>query len=249
MVTVNILPVVVGRVQVEDVALDTQDKLIQVFVVDLVSSVELDLRQDPDTILAAMKSKTRYNIRLSERKGVVVREGGSDDLELWYDMARETAARDGITLRGMSFFRGLLESSVEHDSTSVRLLIAEVENEPVAAIILTFQGARCIYHYGASRSAKRNSMATYALQWQAILAAKSYGCTAYDLFGIPPTSDPGHPMHGLFRVKTGFGGEILHRAGCWDAPLRRILYRGFRVAEQSRKLYYGRVRKFVAGRG
>ena len=88
-------------------------------------------------------------------------------------------------------------------------------------------------------------MPTYALQWRGIQEAKALGCTTYDLLGIPPTDDPGHPMHGLFRVKTGFGGEIVHRAGCIDAPLRPLLYHGFRIAEMTRKLYYGKVRKLL----
>ena len=213
--------------------------------VQVPDTVEVDLSVNTDAILAAMKSKTRYNIRLAERKGVVVREGGADDMELWYDMARETAGRDGITLRGKSFFRTLFETAGRENSARVQLLVAEAENEPVAAIIITMQGSRCIYHYGASRSSKRNFMPTYALQWSGMLAAKAHGCTTYDLLGIPPTDDPGHPMHGLFRVKTGFGGRIVHRAGCVDAPLKPLIYHGFRIAELTRKLYYGKVRRLA----
>ena len=81
-------------------------------------------------------------------------------------------------------------------------------------------------------------MPTYALQWAAMRAAKKAGCIKYDLYGIPPTDDPEHPMAGLYRFKTGFGGEIAHRAGSWDLPLMPIAYRGFRAAESARSWWF-----------
>jgi lipid II:glycine glycyltransferase (peptidoglycan interpeptide bridge formation enzyme) len=73
-------------------------------------------------------------------------------------------------------------------------------------------------------------MATYALQWHAMQLARAEGCGTYDLFGIPPSGDASHPLHGLYRFKTGFGGRVLHRRGCWDYPLQPE-YRGCRGAE------------------
>jgi lipid II:glycine glycyltransferase (peptidoglycan interpeptide bridge formation enzyme) len=75
-------------------------------------------------------------------------------------------------------------------------------------------------------------MATYALQWHAMQLARAEGCRVYDLFGIPPTGAAAHPMHGLYRFKTGFGGFVLHRRGCWDYPLREE-YSSCRGSEMS----------------
>jgi lipid II:glycine glycyltransferase (peptidoglycan interpeptide bridge formation enzyme) len=78
-------------------------------------------------------------------------------------------------------------------------------------------------------------MAPYALQWRAMQDAKEAGCLLYDLFGIPPNEDPAHPMAGLYRFKTGFGGKIIHRPGSWDYPYKPALYGIFRTAELLRK--------------
>jgi lipid II:glycine glycyltransferase (peptidoglycan interpeptide bridge formation enzyme) len=113
----------------------------------------------------------------------------------------------------------------------------------LAGIIVARAGDRATYLYGASSDRKRNLMPNYALQWRAIQQAKDAGALWYDLFGVPSADDPHHPMHGLFRFKTGFGGELVHMAGSWDvvtAPLRYSLYR---IAERARVYYYHRVRK------
>jgi lipid II:glycine glycyltransferase (peptidoglycan interpeptide bridge formation enzyme) len=98
-----------------------------------------------------------------------------------------------------------------------------------------FRGKEATYLYGASSNIKRNLMAPYALQWKAIQDAQSSGCIVYDLFGIPPNEDPDHPMAGLYRFKTGFGGSIIHRPGSWDYPCKPLLYTLFKRAEHLRK--------------
>ena len=105
-----------------------------------------------------------------------------------------------------------------------------------------FRGREAVYLYGASSDLKRNLMASYVLQLKAIEDAKAYGCINYDLFGIPPNDDPSHPMAGLYRFKTGFGGTIIHRAGSWDYPCRPLIYKAFRMAESSRKRFMTRNR-------
>ena len=215
--------------------------------VQVPDTVVIDLLAGEDEILARMKPKTRYNIGLAGRKGVVVREGGRGDLGLWYEMALETAGRDMITLHAKSYFDLLFEEAENHPETRVVLFIAEVKGEAVAAVVITIHGRRAIYHFGASRTEGRNLMPTFALQWEAIRYAKAAGCAAYDLLGIPPSDDPKHPLHGLFRLKTGFGGDIVHRAGCWDFPLRPFVYRAFRSAERARNFYFKAVRRKLLG--
>jgi len=215
--------------------------------VQVPDTVVVDLTAGEDEILSRMKNKTRYNVRLSARRGVTVRDAGAEELDLWHKIATETAGRDRITLHAKSYFAALFEEAAGRSDTEIKLLVAEAEGKPLAAVILTIFGKRCIYHFGASRTEGRNLMPTFALQWEAMKYAKSAGCTVYDLLGIPPTDDPKHPLHGLYRVKTGFGGTVVHRAGCWDYPIHPAAYRFYRAAESARNMYFKQVRKKAIG--
>ena len=200
-------------------------------------TVLLDLTADEDRILARMKPKTRYNIRLSKRKGIVVRNAGIEGLPAWYDLYSKTAKRHKMNLNDINYFAASLKvSDLDCDSPArVHLLLAELNDTPVAGIILAVSGSRATYLYGASSacSGDKSFMASYALQWEAICQARKSGCHDYDLFGISPAPDPNHPMYGLYRFKTGFGGRIQHRQGCWDYPLEEARYDVYRASEMA----------------
>jgi len=208
------------------------------------STVILDLGHTEEALLAAMKAKTRYNIGLARKKGVAVEEGSAADLAAWYELYRETARRDRITLHPFDYYRRQFELGASPGGpVSLKLLLARHQGELLAGIIVASMGQAAWYLYGASSDRKRNLMPAYALQWEAMRLARREGCLSYDLFGIPPADDPAHPMHGLYRFKTGFGGRILHRLGCWDFPFRPAGYRAYRLAERGREWYYRRLRK------
>ena len=210
--------------------------------VQVPDTVVVDISSPEEDILSQMKAKTRYNIRLALRHGVRIFEGGVADLDIWMQLVEETARRDGITHHSKAYFRELL--SAEHTAgREVKLLFAEVEGQIVAALFLAIWGRQAVYLYGASSSDKRNKMPTYALQWEAMRMARGAGCTWYDLFGIPPDAAPDHRLHGLYRIKTGFGGAIVHRIGSWDYPLKPLMYAGVRKLEQLRSSYYQKARK------
>jgi lipid II:glycine glycyltransferase (peptidoglycan interpeptide bridge formation enzyme) len=216
-------------------------------------TVVLDLRSQVEDILAQMKNKWRYNIRLAEKK-VTVKVVSSLDtekaattldnalssaLEIFYTLFRETAARDGIALHSIDYYKKLFETARIYN-VDVRLYLAFYEGESgvgeaVAGIVTVFYAGVGTYLYGASSSRNRNLMAPYALQWRAMRDAKDASCTEYDLFGIPPNDDPKHPMAGLYRFKTGFGGKIIHRPGSLDFPYNGLFYTLFRFAETARK--------------
>ncbi|ADN01302.1 lipid II:glycine glycyltransferase FemX [Spirochaeta thermophila] len=208
------------------------------------STVLVDLCLSDEDLLSSMHHKTRYNLRLAQKKGVVVREEGEEALPLWYRMYEETARRDRIAIHSFEYYAHLfrLARTWEGPKPRVVLFMAYHEGEPLAGNIMALYRERAVYLYGASRSQKRNLMPTYLLQWEAMQWAKGEGALTYDLYGIPPTPDPSHPMYGLYRFKTGFGGRIVHRAGCWDLPLSP-LYGLYRTAERVREVYYKRVRK------
>jgi lipid II:glycine glycyltransferase (peptidoglycan interpeptide bridge formation enzyme) len=110
-------------------------------------------------------------------------------------------------------------------------------------MVTLFFGATATYLYGASSDEKRHLMPSYALQWAAIKAAKAAGCLEYDMYGIPPTNDDQHPMAGLYRFKTGFGGGLRHYPGAWDYVYLPFVYTLFRSAERSRLLWHKKIRK------
>lgn len=188
---------------------------------------------DDETLLARMHKKTRYNIRLAEKKGVVVERCGVEALSLWYDLYRQTAARDKISIHSEPYYRDLFRLAPD-----LTLWLARYDGQVVAGNIVLVHQKTATYLYGASGNAHRNVMAPYALQWAALTAARDQGCTEYDLFGIPPTNDPNHPMHGLYRVKTGYGGARVHRSGAWDYVYRPLEWTAWTKADGLRVWYY-----------
>lgn len=199
-------------------------------------TVILNLERPLDDIYKNMHKKTRYNIRLAEKKGVRVVRAPMHDLIRWYELYKETAKRDGITIHPLTYYQKFFTISHQHlYNPHAELLLAYHKEELLAGIVLLFTNTHATYVYGASSNRNRNLMPSYILQWQAIRLAKEHGCIAYDFFGIPPTQDPSHPMHGLYQFKTGFHGDIVHYIGLWDAPtgwVRYILYRALEIMRQ-----------------
>ncbi|HVP17931.1 MAG TPA: peptidoglycan bridge formation glycyltransferase FemA/FemB family protein [Spirochaetia bacterium] len=209
------------------------------------NTVVVDISGPLDGVLGSMKPKTRYNIRLAEKKGVTVREGGEGCFDAWYSMYQGTSRRDRIAIHSSSYYRGLLGAGSEYPGASptVTLFTAWHEGDMLAGNICVFWKKRGIYLTGASSNEKRNLMPTYALQWEAIRRAKEAGCTEYDLYGIPREPDPSHPMFGLYQFKTGFSDRTIERWGTWDVPYMPMLCRAYRVAEETRLFYYRSVKK------
>ncbi len=192
------------------------------------NTVLLDVSRGPDAVLADMKQKMRYNVRLAARKGVSVRAGGGDDLPLLAKLYAETAARDGFLIRPPAYYadvwRTLLTDGHAHP------LIAEVEGEAVAAIVLFRYGRTAWYFYGMSRAAHRDRMPNHLLQWEAIRWAAEQGLTTYDLWGAPDTFTEDDRMWGVWRFKEGFNGQVHHGLGAWDYAPSPLQYRLFTSA-------------------
>ena len=186
------------------------------------NTVLLDLTHSLDELLAAMKSKTRYNVRLAARRGVTVRRGRLDDLPLLYQMYAETATRDSFVVRPEGYYRDAWGTFIE--AGSAQPLIAEVGKEPVAMAIIFHFASRAWYMYGASRAVHREKMPNHLLQWEAMRRAKEQGCTVYDMWGAPDVLDKSDPLWGVYRFKRGFGGEFVEHIGAWDFPVSRLGY-------------------------
>ena len=213
-------------------------------------TIELDLRLAEDDLLARMRPKTRYNVRLAGRRDVLVTRADPLRLPEWHELYVRTAARKGFRPQTLDYFRSLFTLAREH-RPELRLYLARGgeakgrgnnRSAPGAGllggIVVAHTGRVATYLYGASSARQRSLMAPYALQWHAIREARRAGCTRYDLFGVPPAPEAGHPMYGLYRFKTGFGGRLVHRRGAWDYVYDEERYRVYEAAEAASAGYY-----------
>jgi peptidoglycan pentaglycine glycine transferase (the first glycine) len=196
------------------------------------NTVMLDLSPSEDEMLARMKQKTRYNIRLAGRKGVAVHVGTVEDLPMLFKMYAETSVRDGFVIRDEGYYQTVwqtfMQSKIGNLQSSMpwaEPLIAEVDGEPVAAIFVFYFAGRAYYIYGMSREAHREKMPNYLLQWEAMRRAKTAGCTLYDLWGAPDEFSETDSMWGVFRFKEGLGGEVVRTLGAWDYTPKPFWYK------------------------
>jgi peptidoglycan pentaglycine glycine transferase (the first glycine) len=197
-------------------------------------TILVDLDVDPDTILARMKQKTRYNIRLAERKGVRVRAGDEADLDAFYGLMERTSERDGFGIHSKAYYEAVHRLFVS--SGHGQLLLADYDGQLLAGLVVLAHGDTAIYMYGASSDEERQRMPTYLLQWKAMRWAMEHGCRVYDLWGVPDededTLEAGFTersdgLWGVYRFKRGFGGHLVRTTGAWDlvyAPLRYWAY-------------------------
>lgn len=197
------------------------------------SSLVVDLAGTEDEVLARMHQKTRYNIGLARRKGVVVRPWG--DPKAFAEMLRRTGDRQDFGVHTPAYYRDAYE--VFHPRGECEILLAEVDGEPLAALMVFARGHGAWYFYGGSTESHRDRMPTYLLQWEAMSWARRCGALRYDLWGVPDASaeelEAGfqtrtNGLWGVYRFKRGFGGHLVRTAGAWDLPLRPSLYRLYR---------------------
>lgn len=187
------------------------------------NTVMIDLDDSEDNLLMRMKSKTRYNIRLAKRRGVTVRTGDQADIDLLYQMYAHTAVRDEFIIRGQNYYREVWNTFF--NAGLAEPLIAEVQGQPVGAVVIFRFGQRAWYMHGMSLDEHREKMFNHRLQWEAIRRAKSAGFQEYDMWGAPDTFNKNDPMWGVYRFKEGFGGQLVRTLGAWDYPIRPLVYR------------------------
>lgn len=190
----------------------------------------LPLRGPAEEIMASFQPKTRYNIRLAQRRGVTVRVGTTrEDLRTFYRILVETARRDRFLVRAESYYQDMWELLVE--KRLARLFLADHEGETLAGTMAFILGDKAWYVYGASSNARREVMPNYLLQWTMIRWAKDSGCNLYDFRGVSGNLDPSDPLYGLFRFKKGFGAEFTEFIGEFDLVLSPSWYHAYAYGE------------------
>ena len=209
-------------------------------------TVLVSLTGDEAHWLEGMKPKTRYNIRLAERKGVEVHP--SADLEGFYALMQATGARDGFGIHTLDYYRRAYQ--LFKLLGKCELLAAEYQGKLLAGLMVFAHGERAWYLFGASNDEERSRMPTYLLQWEAMRWAKAAGCLEYDLVGVPDEDEEtlerefaerSDGLWGVYRFKRGFGGRVARSVGAWEreyVPLAGRLYR-----------WYTARRRALAGRG
>lgn len=190
----------------------------------------VDLRGEEDEILARMHQKTRYNIRLASRKGVIVRPW--DDLVSFGQMIQQTAVRDGFDAHTPTYYTKAF--NLFHPLGACETFVAEYEGQILATLMVFIRGKRAWYFYGASTIHHRNLMPNYLLQWEAMRWARNQGCTQYDLWGVPDEEEKKlesefttrrDNLWGVYRFKRGFGGKLVRSVGAWDRTYNRTIYK------------------------
>jgi peptidoglycan pentaglycine glycine transferase (the first glycine) len=193
----------------------------------------VDLRGDEEQILGRMKQKTRYNIRLAAKKGVLVRP--CTDLDVFYRLMTVTGERDMFGVHSQAYYQRAYE--LFQPQGECIILLAEYQGEPLSALMAFARGQRSWYFYGASSNAHRERMPAYLLQWEAMQWARTRGCTSYDLWGVPDFderfleahfSERSQGLWGVYRFKRGFGGELFRSLGPWDRVYNPALYALYR---------------------
>ncbi|MCF7846334.1 MAG: peptidoglycan bridge formation glycyltransferase FemA/FemB family protein [Candidatus Peribacteraceae bacterium] len=192
------------------------------------ATIRLDLTKSMEDLLAEMKPKGRYNIRVAERHGITVTAEKSADT--FFALLQKTTARDGFSGHSKYFYQKLLDTLGEDGL----LLVASQNTTPLAAILVTFGGDTATYYFGASDHAYRNLMAPYLVQFEAIKIAKERGCKFYDFLGVAPPDLPKHKLAGVSKFKEKFGGELVEYPVPRLRVFRPLLYRIFRLVKTLR---------------
>ena len=209
------------------------------------STIWVDLAGAEDEIRARMKSKFRYNIGLAARKGVVVREGGPEDVPAFGRLMRETGQRDEFGVHEVGYYLDAYRTFAEIDAC--RLFLATYQERVIAGLMVFAYGQKAWYMYGASSDQERNRMPNHALQWAALQWARQKGCRIYDLWGIPDevgrapaeyertVTERNDGLWGVYRFKQGFGGRVVRTIGAYDYVYDPLRYRLYRLALRMRR--------------
>ena len=204
----------------------------------------LDLRPEPEQLLAKFKMTWRQNVRSAERKGVVIREASSDtDFDTYYDLLKLTSERDDFFIHNKDFHKEILRHFASKGDAV--LYLAEHEGEAIAAKMLIRFGDWCWDMFGASANHKRNLKPTYLLQYRCILWARSKGCHYFDFRTIPEILEPGEEMWGVYEYKKGFDGFSRLNMPTQDYVYRPLLYSVWRKSVEIRRARRHEKRKKV----
>lgn len=194
----------------------------------------IDLTKSNDELMSAMKPKTRYNLRLSQRHGVKVAEDNSQEaFKIYLKLMMETTKRQGFYAHDEDYHRKMWQTL--QPAGIAHLLVAKYKNKPLVTWILFTFNKVLYYPYGASTRENQETMPSYAMMWEAIQFGKKHGCKLFDLWGTPgPEPSPKDPWYGFHRFKAGFGAKLVEFVGTYDLVIDHRLYPLYNLANSLR---------------
>lgn len=195
----------------------------------------IDLTKNEDQIFTEMKQKGRYNLRIAQKNKIDINWSDKKDqnLDIFYQQYSETGRRHNISYRNKLYFDRLID--IFGKKGYARVYTASKDKTPLASAVMLYYNEEVLYLYGGSSDKLRNLMATSLLHWQVIKDAKKMGFRKYNFLGIAPDDNPAHPWAGITHFKKQFGGYQSDILGCFDLPLKPVLYQIFKIAEKARR--------------
>ena len=209
-------------------------------------TILIDISADDETVLGRMNQGTRRKIRQSQKHDIHYYEAARADVSKFTRMMETTGSRNEFGVHEPGYYSLAYDLFVPHHAA---LILAEhtdpaTDDTPertdyLAGVFVFAIGKTAWYFYGASSSVKRNLMASYGVQWEAIKWAKQRVCSVYDLWGIPDEDEPtleaqfeqrDDGLWGVYGFKRGWGGNIVRSAGAWDKVYNPLVYTAFQVA-------------------
>ncbi len=197
----------------------------------------LDIKgKTEEEIFNNFHSKTRYNIRLANKKGVVIKEGNRENLKDFHKIMEITGKRDNFMIRPLSYFEKMYD---ELGKKHFKLMMAYYEDKPISGIINIIYGNKIWYLYGASSNEHRNLMPNYLLQWEMIKYAIKQKKDVYDFRGVCGIVDESHPQYGLYRFKKGFNADFTEFIGEIYINFNPLKVKTYKIAEKAYKKLAG----------
>lgn len=193
----------------------------------------LDISRTEEELMSSFHSKTRYNIRLAERKGVkIIDNTTKDGIRNYIRLMEETTKRQKFFNHNAEYFYKIFE---EFPKNQLRIFEAVYNDEVLTSwLLFTFKN-KLYYPYGASSNSHRELMPNNLIMWKAIQYGKEKKCTTFDLWGcLGPDADPSDPWYGFHKFKSGYNPQLVEHVGAYDFIHKPITYRVFKIADKIR---------------
>ncbi len=183
------------------------------YMVNPSRTLTVDAQLEKADLLAQMKKSTRYEMKQIEKAQIVVKQGGMELLNTFWDLHEKTVARQKFT----PFAKGKTQKQLDIFGDDCQIFLAMIDNVPMAASLIVFDDAAGYYHQGSSVRDKRPI--AHATLLAAIEESKKRGCTFFNFWGLSEAENKKHPWWGLSRFKRGFGGTEVEYAHAYDFPI------------------------------
>lgn len=188
-------------------------------------TIVLDLAKDENGLLAEMHHKTRYNIGIGEKKGLIFEE--SKDIDAFLEILKKTAKADNFYTHNQDYYRKMMDSFQSGNELEAKLFLVKHEQKVIAGEIVLIYGRKSYYLHGAMDRDYKNLMAPYFMHWQIIKWLKSRGVENYDFWGIDAKKWPG-----VTRFKSGWGGRFVEYPGSFDLSISRFWFILYKLARK-----------------